>query len=103
MLKCPMIVLLLALTIPVSQADVDTNRGQVVSDCNQRASARDLQGQDRQDFVDRCVARHDTSGEEHANHHSDCKARADARGLRDEARRDFINQCVGPDDRPSHD
>jgi hypothetical protein len=94
---------LLALAIPASRADDDTNRGQVVSDCNQRANARNLTGQDRQDFVDRCVTRHDTFGDDQADRRSDCKARAAERGLRDEARRAFMDRCIGGDDRASDD
>src|SRR5262245_34545731 len=104
MLKYITIVLLLGLVAPVSRADDnDKNRGQAVSDCNQRASARNLKGQDRKDFVDWCVARSDPFDDSQGNRYSDCNARANQRGLRNEERRDFIDWCVGRDERTSDD
>jgi hypothetical protein len=101
---------LLALTIPVSRADVNRNpgqddgiRGQVVSDCNHRANTRDLKGQDRQNFVDWCVDRRDPFDGNHVNRYPDCSAIAAERGLLDEARRDFINRCLDSDQRIGDD
>jgi hypothetical protein len=104
------LIALLALAIPISQADDDrnraqddSNRGQVVSACNHRANAGDLKGQDRQDFVDWCVGRGDPFDEEQANRFPDCNALAAERGLHDEARRDFVNRCLDSDARIGDD
>lgn len=111
MLRYLTMMLLVALTIPVGRADDDrnrganddSNRGQVVSDCNHRANAREVKGQDRQDFVDWCVARGDPFDDAHVSRFSDCNTRATERGLHDEARRDFIDRCVDRDDRIGDD
>ena len=104
MLKYLTMALLMALAMPVSRADDDDkNRGQVVSDCNQRANARNLKGHDRKDFVDWCVARSDRFDDAQGNRYSDCNARANQRGLGNEERREFIDSCVGHDDRTSDD
>jgi hypothetical protein len=102
--------LLLTLAIPVSRADDDHNRGQdegnrgqVVSDCNHRANARELKGQDRQDFVDWCVDRRDPFDDNRVNRYPDCNALAAQRGLLNEARRDFINRCIDSDERIGDD
>jgi hypothetical protein len=57
--------LLLALAAPGSYADNDKNHGQVVSDCNQRANARNVKGQDRKDFVDWCVDRDERTSDDY--------------------------------------
>lgn len=100
----------LALAIPVSQADADknrgqdaTNRGQVVSDCNHRANARELKGHDRQDFVDWCVDRRDPFDDHQVKRFPDCNALAAQRGLFDEARQDFINRCLDSNERIGDD
>jgi hypothetical protein len=95
--------LLLAVAAPASGADDDKNRGQVVSDCNQRASARNIKGQDRKDFLDWCVARSDPFDDSQGNRYSDCNSRANQRGLRNEERRNFIDWCVDRDDRAARD
>jgi hypothetical protein len=79
---------------PAVNAGSDSgNRGQSVAECNHRANERDLKGQERRDFVERCA------GEERSdNAYRECYARASERGLRNAERREYVESCMGNGD-----
>jgi hypothetical protein len=72
-----------------SGSDSD-NHGQSVSECNHQANYRDLEGQQRKEFVERCV------GDERSDYaYRECYALASERGLRNAERREYVESCMG--------
>jgi Ni/Co efflux regulator RcnB len=74
----------------------DTNHGQVVSECNHRANARNMKGQDRKQWVEWCEergARYKYDDHRWGTERS-CYQRADSRNLSGDQRRKFINNCL---------
>ena len=96
MLRLITLTLLAAVAAPASFADEQgaRNRGQSVSECNQRASDRGLKGQDRREFVAGCVSRYQVMDDERRDRYRECHARAADRGLHDASRRQYIEDCV---------
>lgn len=72
------------------------NHGQVVSECNHRANERNLQGQDRKEWVDWCVDRGESHGyrADDWNRERSCYRNADQRGLKGDARREYLGRCI---------
>lgn len=67
-------------------------RGQTVSGCNHQANDLGVKGKERQDFVERCIAR----GGNHwrvEDARRRCVERAERQGMRGEARAEFISRC----------
>ena len=95
MLRLIALILLMAIA-PVGVADErgTPNRGQSVSECNQRANERGLQGQDRKEFVAGCFSRYQAMEDERRDRYRGCHARAADRGLHDASRRQYIEDCV---------
>jgi hypothetical protein len=76
--------------------DAQDNRGQTVSECNQRANERKLKGKDRQEFVEWCTDHGAQSQYSERSYNEDrgCYRKADEKGLSGDKRRNFINECV---------
>ena len=83
---------LLALVIgPAAFAAAQSpNSGQRTTECTQRANERHLNGADRQEFVNWCVAHTDVE----SRRYPECASRADQRGLLGDSKGSFINSCV---------
>ena len=74
----------------------DSNHGQVVSECNHRANARNMKGQDRKQWVEWCEergARYKYDDRRWGTERS-CYQRADSKNLSGDQRRKFINNCL---------
>ena len=69
-------------------------RGQTVSGCNHQANDLGVKGKERQDFVERCIAR---GGDKwRARDMSrNCRERAERQGMKGGAREEFISRCRG--------
>jgi psiF repeat len=78
-----------------------SNHGQVVSECNHRANARNLKGQERKDFTEWCEsrgARYKFDDSRYGNERT-CYQKANNKGLSGEKRADFLNKCLSETDR----
>ena len=67
-------------------------RGQTVSGCNHQANDVGVKGKERQDFVERCIARGGDkwrAGDMNRN----CRERAERQGMKGEAREEFVSRC----------
>ena len=79
-----------------------SNHGQVVSECNHRANARNLKGQERKDFTEWCEsrgARYQYDDSRYGNERT-CYQKANNKGLTGDKRRNFLEKCFsGSDDK----
>ena len=97
MLKLITLTLLVAIAPSISHGNErqDENRGQSVAECNHRANERDLQAQERKQFVDRCVSAEWADVDDQWDRYRECHARAVDRGLNEADRRQYVENCVG--------
>ncbi|HET7202125.1 MAG TPA: hypothetical protein VFI92_02040 [Steroidobacteraceae bacterium] len=74
----------------------DGNRGQVVSECNHRANAKELKGKERTEYVEWCTDRGERYqyDDRHYTEDRSCYRKADDRGLSGDFRRVFIQDCL---------
>jgi hypothetical protein len=74
----------------------DGNRGQVVSDCNHRANEKNLNGKERQQYVEWCTEHGERYKYDDRRYDQDrsCYRRADERGMSGDFRRVFIQDCL---------
>jgi hypothetical protein len=73
----------------------DANRGQVVSECNHRANARNLKGQDRKDYTEWCEsrgARYKYDDNRYSGERN-CYEKANKKGLSGDKRANFLDKC----------
>ena len=77
----------------------EANRGQVVSECNQRANGRELKGQERKDFVEWCESRGARYKYDDRRYDGErnCYQKANNKGLTGEKRANFLEKCFGKD------
>ena len=75
----------------------DLNHGQVVSECNHRANERNMQGQDRKQWVEWCEERGSRYryDDRRWSAERNCYQRADNKALSGDKRRKFLNECLG--------
>jgi hypothetical protein len=74
----------------------DDTRGQQVSECNHRANERNMQGKDRQEFVEWCTehgAAHKYDERRFAQDRP-CYRKADEKGLSGDLRRVYVQDCL---------
>ena len=71
-------------------------RGQVVSDCNHRANEKNLEGKDRQEYVEWCIDRGGQHKYDDRRYDQDrsCYRLAEQKGMSGDARRTFIENCL---------
>ena len=69
-------------------------RGRAVSGCNHQANEAGVKGKERQDFVERCMARGGDQLRARDVNRS-CRERAGRQGLKGAAREEFISRCRG--------
>lgn len=72
------------------------NRGQVVSECNHRANAKELKGKERQEYVEWCTDRGERYqyDERRYTEERSCYRKADDKGLSGDFRRVFLQDCL---------
>jgi hypothetical protein len=73
----------------------DANHGQVVSECNHRANAKNLKGQDRKDYTEWCEsrgARYKYDDKRYSGERN-CYQKADNKGLSGDKRANFLDKC----------
>ena len=73
----------------------DANHGQVVSECNHRANAKNLKGQDRKDYTEWCEsrgARYQYDDKRYSGERN-CYQKADNKGLSGDKRANFLDKC----------
>jgi uncharacterized sporulation protein YeaH/YhbH (DUF444 family) len=73
----------------------DANRGEVVSECNHRANAKNLKGQDRKDYTEWCEsrgARYKYDDKRYSGERN-CYQKADNKGLSGSKRANFLDKC----------
>ena len=72
------------------------NHGQVVSECNHRATEKSLKGKDRREYVEWCTDRgeHYKYDDRRYDQDRSCYKRADEKGLGGDFRRVFIQDCL---------
>ena len=71
------------------------NHGQVVSECNHRANAKHLKGQDRKDYTEWCEsrgARYKYDDNRYSGERN-CYQKADKKGLSGDKRANFLDKC----------
>ena len=73
----------------------DPNHGQVVSECNHRANERNLKGQDRKDFTERCESRGARYKYDDRRYDGEktCYQKANNKGLTGDKRANFLDKC----------
>ena len=72
------------------------NKGQVTSECNQRANERDMKGQDRKDWVEWCESRGASYKYDYNRYGNErnCYQRANDKNLRGDDRANFLRRCL---------
>ena len=76
--------------------DDDGNRGQVVSECNHRANAKELKGKERKEYVEWCTDRGERYQYDERRYTQDrsCYRGADEKSLSGDLRSVFIQECL---------
>ena len=71
------------------------NHGQVVSECNHRATERNLKGHERKDFVEWCESRGPRYKYDYGRYGNErnCYQKADNKGLTGQKRANFLAKC----------
>lgn len=93
--------LMLILVAPTGRADsgegnIGVNRGQSVSDCNHRANLQQINGEEREDFVDWCTSRDEAAADHRKpDRYSECYARMTDRELSDAQGNQYLVNCAG--------
>lgn len=74
----------------------DDNHGQVVSTCNHRANEKNLEGKDRQEYVEWCTERGERYQYDDRRYDQDrsCYRVAEQKGMSGDARRVFVENCL---------
>jgi hypothetical protein len=84
-----------------SRAD-ESSRGQIESDCNHRATSRELTGHDRQDYVEWCTSRGHRYDRDYVDGYWNadriCYGKADDRSLTGDRRAKYLADCLQRDD-----
>jgi hypothetical protein len=76
--------------------DGPQNKGQVTSECNQRANDKNMKGQDRKDYVEWCESRgvgYKYDDKRYGNERN-CYQRANDKNLRGDDRANFLRRCL---------
>ena len=78
-----------------------SNYGQVTSECNQRANSKNLEGQERKDYVEWCQSRGPRFGydDNRYSRDRDCYRSAFEKLLSGDSRASYINRCLEDVDR----
>jgi len=104
LLRAILIGMALSLSAPTqAQEKKPTAQQERMAECNKRASAKGMKGDERKDFMSSCLKDKAPSAAQQAQQErmADCNKQASAKGMKGDARKDFMSGCLkdSPQDR----